>query len=116
MRSSNMAPSLSLRHMAFLLRTWLCYARVPHPGTKGSCGERLAIFSPVVHHQAPLCEELASPVCRLGLVRDEMRERRFGDFARVIGLLADPIPERRAKPVHCVGLFHFFEKFGQRHV
>src|SRR3546814_1386464 len=66
--------------------------------------------------RAALLEQIAAPIGRLGLVAHHMRQRRFGNIACVTGLLADPVAERRAEPVHRVGLLHLLEELGHGHV
>src|SRR5690606_35294473 len=81
---------------------------------RGSCPD--AELCPLDHQTLALLQEVAAPIGRFDLVRDDMSERRFGDFTLVLRLLADPVPKRRAETVNRVRLLHFLEELGQGHV
>lgn len=51
---------------------------------------------PVAHQKSALSEEVGSAICRLYLVRNGVRRRRFGDLARIIGLLRHPVSKGRS--------------------
>lgn len=65
--------------------------------TAGRCTGRGAldeeVLSPVQHQVGPLCEQVAAGVSRFGLITDDVGERRFGNFARVVGSLVRPVLE-----------------------
>jgi hypothetical protein len=52
----------------------------------------LAIGGPCVHKLATFIQGVATTVGLLGLVPDNMRERRFGDLAGEVGDVASPNP------------------------
>ena len=50
---------------------------------------------PIVHQAPPTLEQVRPGVGRLDLVLDDMRQRGLDHFARMVGLLCCPVPERR---------------------
>ncbi len=75
-----------------------------------------AISSPFVHQLPPLLEKVASPIRSFRLVPNAVRQRRFRDLAGMVGLLADPVPEGRAKAVGGRVLLHLAKQLRERHV
>ena len=60
----------------------------------------LAPRRPSSHQRPALFQRVAAPIGLLGLVADHMRERRLGDLAREMRLIARPISEGRAEAVN----------------
>jgi len=59
-----------------------------------------AVVRPCLHQVPPFLEEITTPVRRLNLVADGVRERHFPNLARKVRLLGRPIYEAGAKSMH----------------
>ena len=74
-------PRVELISIRAMRRPWQCR---PAPWRE---------IGPCVHQPAPLVEQVATPIGRLDLVADRMRERHLDDFARKARALGGPVAE-----------------------
>ena len=88
----------------------------PFPADHGDiCSRQFHIGSPCRHEGAAPFRRVAPPKRLFGLVADSMGEGVLGKFPRKVRLVACPVAERWAKPVHGHGDAHATQDHFERH-
>lgn len=81
------------------------------------CSGLGAVRGPYIHQPASLVEQVAASICGLGLVVDDMRERRFCNLAWKIRALRRPVSEGAAEAMRCeLGPVETLKRLEHRHV